>query len=166
MERADGAIQGGAAQGAKANDDAHQAPVRALVLVAILGELPGHAPIRSQTHSAAIEQGDDQTAPKGRGTQADDFAALQGQDLKQKLPRQALASIAVGTGRVRKQVARQLFVNPVGAAGPGIAQSRLQTVVRIKALKEQIPKRDQRVKEALVEALRFESRQFAQGLKG
>jgi len=39
-------------------------------------------------------------------------------------------------------------------------------VVRIKALEEQIPKSDQRVKEAFVEALRFESGQFAQGLKG
>jgi hypothetical protein len=36
----------------------------------------------------------------------------------------------------------------------------------MEALKEQIPKRDQRVKEALVEALCLESRQFAQGPQG
>jgi hypothetical protein len=39
-------------------------------------------------------------------------------------------------------------------------------VVGIKALKEQIPKSDERVKEAPIEALRFESGQFAQGLEG
>ena len=38
-------------------------------------------------------------------------------------------------------------------------------MVPVKALKEQIPKSDQRVKETLVEALRFESGQFAQGLE-
>jgi hypothetical protein len=104
--------------------------------------------------------------PEGGGTQADDFAALEGQNLKQKLPGQALASVAVGTGRVRNQVARKLFVNPVGAPGPSVTQSRVQAVVAIKALKEQIPNGDQWVKEAIVEALRFESRQLAQGLEG
>jgi hypothetical protein len=39
-------------------------------------------------------------------------------------------------------------------------------VVAIKALKEQIPNGDQWVKEAIVEALRLESRQLAQGLEG
>src|SRR6266702_601033 len=68
MERADSTIQGGSAQGAEANDHAHQAPIRAAVLIAIWRELLGHAPVRSQPHGAAIEQGDDQTAPEGRGT--------------------------------------------------------------------------------------------------
>jgi len=36
-------------------------------------------------------------------------------------------------------------------------------VVGVEALKEQIPERDQRAKEAVVEALGLESRQLAQG---
>lgn len=55
------------------------------------------------------------------------------------------------------------MVNPVGPTGPGVGVSRLQTVVRVQALKEQIPEGDQRVKQAVVEALGFEGRQLAQG---
>ena len=47
MERSQGAIQGGTTQGAEANDHAHQAPIRVLVLVAIRGELLGHASVWS-----------------------------------------------------------------------------------------------------------------------
>jgi hypothetical protein len=59
-------------------------------------------------------------------------------------------------------LARELFVNPVASTGPGVGLNRLQAVVGIKALKEQIPEGDQGVKEPVVEALGLESRQSAQ----
>jgi hypothetical protein len=59
-------------------------------------------------------------------------------------------------------LARELLVNPVAPTGPSVGLSRLQTVVRVKALKEQIPEGDQRVKQAVVEAFGFERRQLAQ----
>jgi hypothetical protein len=78
MERTDGAIQGGPAQSAEAHDHPHQAPIRAPVLVAMGGELLGHAPVGSQTHGAAVQQSQNQAVPEGGRTQADDLTALQG----------------------------------------------------------------------------------------
>src|SRR5467141_39859 len=163
MDRAQGAVQGGSAQGAEANDHAHQAPIRAPVLIAIGGKLLGQASVGAHPHGAAIQQGQHPAAPERGGTQAGDFAALQQQGLGQKLPRQPLAGIAVRGRRVGNQLAGELFVDPVGSAAARVAQSRVQAVVRVEALKEQIPERDQRAKEAVVEALGLESRQLAQG---
>jgi hypothetical protein len=59
-------------------------------------------------------------------------------------------------------LAREFFVNPVASTSPSVGLSRLQAVVRVKALKEQIPEGDQRVKETVVEALGLESGQPAQ----
>ena len=61
-------------------------------------------------------------------------------------------------------MARELFVQAVAPTGLSVGQSRLQGVVRVKALKEQIPEGDQGVKEPVVEALGFERGQLAQGL--
>src|SRR5664280_375442 len=76
LERADRALQGGSAQGTEANDHAHQTPIRAPVLVAIWGELLGHASIGPHAHGAAVQQGQHHALPLCGGTQADDFAAL------------------------------------------------------------------------------------------
>jgi hypothetical protein len=39
-------------------------------------------------------------------------------------------------------LAGELFVDPVAPTVPSVGQSRLQAVVRVKALKEQIPEGD------------------------
>jgi hypothetical protein len=83
--------------------------------------------------------------------------------LEQKLAGEPLTSIAVSGGRVGSQSGGELFVKPVAAPGPRVAQRRVEAVVRIKPLKEQIPEGDQRVKEAVVEAFGLECWQFAQG---
>src|SRR5437899_8086505 len=160
---AQGAIQGGPTQGADANDHAHQTPIRLAVLVAISAELLGDGSVRPQPDGAAIQQGDDSTVPENGGAQGDDLGGLQAQGLGQKLPRQALTSIAIGAGRVRHQALGELFVQAIGSAAASIGQGRVEGVVGIQALKEQIPKGDQGAKKALVEILGLEGGQLQPG---
>ena len=54
------------------------------------------------------------------------------------------------------------MVNSVSTALTSVGQDRLEAVVVVKALKEQIPKSDQGIKEAVVEPFGLESRQLEQ----
>jgi len=160
VKGAQGAIQGGPTQGAEANDHANQTPIRLSVLVAISSELLGDGSVRPQPDGAAIEQGDDSPVPEDGGAQADDFGALQAQGLGQKVPRQSLTSIAIRAGRVRHQAVGELFIQAVGSAAASIGQGRVEGMVGIQTLKEQIPKGDQGAKKPLVEVLALEGGQL------
>src|SRR5215467_167114 len=104
--------------------------------------------------------------PEGFVTQALEFAGLQGQSLQKELPRQALARVAVGTGAGRAQLAGELFIEAISAAVGGVGQRRLQGVVGVEALKDEIPEGDDGSKEPLIKGLGFEGWQAAEAATG
>ncbi|OLE96554.1 MAG: hypothetical protein AUG75_19050 [Cyanobacteria bacterium 13_1_20CM_4_61_6] len=135
-------------------------------MIATWGELLGHGSVGSQTHGAAIQQGEDPAAPTCGGTQVENFASLQAQGLVEEGFGQALAGVAIGGGGGGRELAGKARAQGVGAAVAGVGQGGLQAVVRIEALKEQIPEGDQRREEPLVEALGLEGGESGQGAGG
>src|SRR2546425_2298007 len=55
------------------------------------------------------------------------FRSLEAQGLGQKVPRQALTSIAIGAGRVRHQALGELFVQAIGSTVASIGRSEEHT---------------------------------------
>lgn len=121
------------------------------VLIAVGGEMLGDVLVRAQAHGASVQQGKDQAAPLAlAGRERGDLAALQGEGLGEKLAGDSLPGIAVGTAGGGGQSRGEPGIERVGAAGPGIRRRRIQGVVGIDALEEEVPEGDQRRKEALV----------------
>jgi hypothetical protein len=54
----------------------------------------------------------------------------------------------------------------VGTSGTGVAQSSLEAVIVVKALKEQVPQSDQGREKPVIEGFAFEGRQPEQGAVG
>ena len=156
-------VQSRAGQAAEADDHAHQAPIGAvLMLVAVGGKLAGYVAVGAQAHGASVQQVNPEPFQSGGELRAVILRPCKRKASARKL-RQALARIAVGGRRTGKQVAGEFAIEPVGAAAPSIGEGRVQAVVGVQTLKEQIPEGDQRGKEAVVEGLVLQGGQLEQG---
>jgi hypothetical protein len=94
------------------------------------------------------------------------LAALEAQGLSQKVRGQATAGLTIGAGGRADQLARELGIDPVGAAGPGVGDNGLEGMVVLEPLKEQIPEGDQRSEESLIKGKGLKGRQLEQGAAG
>lgn len=136
------------------------------MLVAVGRKLFGNISIGPQPDGASVEQGHPHGLPERGGTLPGDLAALQAQGLSQKCFGQASAGITVGAGGRGNAFARELGIEPVGAASPDIGQDGIEGMVVVEPLKEQVPEGDERGKETLIEGELFEGGQVAQGAVG
>ena len=84
---------------------------------------------------------------------------MQGQGLDQKSQGQALAGIIVGNSGRGAEFFGQPLAERIGASGPGIGHHSFQGVVEVKALKNQIPERDDGSEQPLIKSLVFEAGQ-------
>ena len=161
------AVQGRAGETAESHRHAHQAPIgSSFVLIAVGRKRLGNVRVRAPADGGAIQQGHDQGLPERGGALLDDPAALEAEGLGQEVLRQTSSGVAVGAGGRGTHFARELAIEPVGAAGAGVGDDGLEAMVVVDPLKEQIPEGDQRGKQALIEGERFEGGELEQGAAG
>ncbi len=133
------------------------------MLVAVGRKRLGDVAVRTQAHGRPIEQRHGHRLPEGGRRLPDELTGLPPQGLGQKPLRQALARVTVRTGGGGTEVPRQLAMETMGSASPGVGQDGLEGVIVVEPLKEQIPEGDQRSEEALVEGQPLKRGQSPEG---